>query len=941
MNDSKVIERSIELEDNESIQNLKDDLCKVQNEMRELSEMKTTYYEQSEVLHCLKYELKKLKENVINLNNAHISQQEKIRIISDQTTNLTNYIRDALIAIREDFEHLQTHVSDINIDSTLHCLKHEVKKHKEQIKNLTHSLFEGIQAIQHDIKVDSSPININQTESSNDINSNPKLIEELNLLKSEIENIKSFNNNLSADFSSIKYKLKTLPSSQQINAPSVEKSETLVEDSSSSQQFTSILNEINTLKINIQTINQEYHNFYQKIEAVNIEEVSRKVDNIFTDLNIVKYKVKKLDSQGSRLQKSMSDVYTLNEDTILSDRLNNFSSELEEIKTIIHKSKLESLTEDFNNYADQNNMNIKCLKYELKKLLGLKQLTKYHNSQNQETSNTNNYNISESNSEIISIKNSITKLQNDFQALRLELNVSSCGKQFDTASMSQLRIEVAEVKSSLQNIVNNITTQKEKDTQEKPITISVEPQFCDKHIKNAMKCLKHEMNAIKKFILVDHEQKMMTLQYSFDKLKRRSYQQQQRTLESLIIRVEQLEEKSLLHNGNTYLQEEADRSISLPIRTNDKESTLVTDGIDNNKTEITHKIINLNNKESFFAPKKVNTEIVQALHRIIHWRFVKRSPIAFIDNNQKIMIPIPVFPLFSTMIESQVFLPSKVDPQTFESFMTVLLSEFYDLKIKSNESQFICSWIIMKLVNSVGVEVYKFDSYRVGEFNHKFNSILNECASTVLKPKLSSFDMICNRLVSAAFERQTLISDFKFIFHALIESFKFPSSMSYGLEKVLLVLLDKKIANKLVYAPSRFKRANIQQWAQFIEEFEMEIPITKQIVSTLQNTQKIYQDDSLRAQICPNLDVHLVAFLLVKYQGNDEDDQQLIDQNVVEERFKAKVADDYGVVEIDSPEFSIKEDDNDIKLDAWSKGGIQKKLAKEFPYLLKYSTLKK
>ncbi|KAK8886834.1 hypothetical protein M9Y10_037867 [Tritrichomonas musculus] len=329
---------------------------------------------------------------------------------------------------------------------------------------------------------------------------------------------------------------------------------------------------------------------------------------------------------------------------------------------------------------------------------------------------------------------------------------------------------------------------------------------------------------------------------------------------------------------------------------------------------------------------------LEVLKRVLKWNFVDVSPEVYVDKETKHhIVPSPVLPIISTLFEEEFFNPSNVDSATFDRAMNILEKEFPHIKMTNPNSRFICTYLVMNLVN-LNSSKSKFDKERVDTFNKTFAPIMNIAATMIVLPLLQKFEVFINRFATGSFEIGPLKKDFNNILDSSIEEFQLnynPTINSY-LQKVLFALLDKKTANGLLSNPSRFDYISVNNWSEFIDSFEVDLPITKQIVTCLNKSYEIANNDDLRKQLCPDLETALVVFLLKNYIPDQKANQQ-IDIKAVEERLGVNAADTYGpITSIELPQVQMNTDLNYEIYKEITKGGIQKDLLQEFPYLSKY-----
>ena len=351
------------------------------------------------------------------------------------------------------------------------------------------------------------------------------------------------------------------------------------------------------------------------------------------------------------------------------------------------------------------------------------------------------------------------------------------------------------------------------------------------------------------------------------------------------------------------------------------------------KDEVDEEIQNQENEEENNVSDKIETpsskeiNYYEIIKKVLSKTWALPDPATYIDENEEIPFPPPVFPFFSVLLYSNAFSENSdhnIIDFFFENYSHAL---FFDHC--TNRDRLLVDLILLFLAKKQNNSSY---------FIEKMNGFVEKSINSFLTPILQKFDVLINRFSTAKFEMDPLLNDFKHVFNGVKYHFTFTKGINQLLTITFLAKLDYKISIKLIANPSRFLCSNAILWNSFISAFtsdeRIELKIIRQFVSVFIMVQGLSQDPSIREEIADSIPPEIILFIMKNYHPDI-----LLPDPIETVKFASK----YKLRSVNQvPEFSvppiigIENAEEQANISGWNKGGIRDEDINEFPWLAQF-----
>lgn len=268
-----------------------------------------------------------------------------------------------------------------------------------------------------------------------------------------------------------------------------------------------------------------------------------------------------------------------------------------------------------------------------------------------------------------------------------------------------------------------------------------------------------------------------------------------------------------------------------------------------------------------------NDLIAQIIQR--QWSQSKKP--SYLDDNKQVMYPPCVFPLYSTLLFSHALFAmvqsdNNKNLELIDHFVTCYENSNITENLTINQNLLTPLCLVLLAVYLKGVELLHLDGKYEDNSKYflvKMNALVEKGIDMFLSPLLHKFDPLINRFVTAKFEMDCLLVDFKQVYKSIQKYFVFTSGINRMLMLMLLEKLELRISAKLLSQPSRFLFSNAILWNSFISAFisdeRIELETLREIISVLIMANGISEDPTMKNEIAPHTEPKIVLFIMKNY----------------------------------------------------------------------------
>jgi hypothetical protein len=310
------------------------------------------------------------------------------------------------------------------------------------------------------------------------------------------------------------------------------------------------------------------------------------------------------------------------------------------------------------------------------------------------------------------------------------------------------------------------------------------------------------------------------------------------------------------------------------------------------------------------------------------WPPLRQAPMLFDD----VEYPPAIFPVLATLRHMRL-LTTDSSERDFENAKAVIATEFP--KIGQSLSQ----KFVLSLAFYLVVESWRLDAERTRAMLEVVGAILDQNLRRIIHRSLRGVNVLINRLVTAAFESDRLLQDFKAISQTVRTEFALGDCLSRFLIKAIMWSLERRILNKLMENPGRFTFQNAMAWNAFINVFENDervpMALLRQGMSALVLAPEITHTPEAVREFCPDLAPATVAFFLANYQP-DASMPGPIDVALFIKTFGIKQATDAPEKLPVTPPIEFEELRAAARLQNWYRIDIEEDCLASFPFLADY-----
>ncbi|KAH0793910.1 hypothetical protein GPJ56_002122 [Histomonas meleagridis] len=235
-----------------------------------------------------------------------------------------------------------------------------------------------------------------------------------------------------------------------------------------------------------------------------------------------------------------------------------------------------------------------------------------------------------------------------------------------------------------------------------------------------------------------------------------------------------------------------------------------------------------------------------------------------------------VFPIFASILESEILLPNN---EHFESTLVVFVEAYPQLPNATTTDKFITIIILIQLINYYS-PIKKFDQSKTNRFLNELYKIYYSLLNEIVSPLLKRSELVINRFSTAAFDNETLLTDFKEIMNMNNETISnLPKTLNEYITDLFIKEFDVNSSNKLLSNPERFNFDNSILWNTFTSILENDLRINlnilRQIISCLVLINNVADKPELILDIAPSLTPEEVAFLIKNFKPDEKYNKKL------------------------------------------------------------------
>lgn len=198
-----------------------------------------------------------------------------------------------------------------------------------------------------------------------------------------------------------------------------------------------------------------------------------------------------------------------------------------------------------------------------------------------------------------------------------------------------------------------------------------------------------------------------------------------------------------------------------------------------------------------------------------------------------------------------------------------------------------------RCTNQTKLEVYYFilscasglGGTEIRYFKQEMYKVLVNLLERCLAHPIEQLEVVLNRLATAKFESETIYKHFMKAHINAVE--QLPYSVRRNSVKLLNMMIDYRLANKILKFQNRFNFENSSAWLSFLTILEsdggVQLRVSKQVVLSINMGARIAVDFELRKDICPDLTNETIVFIL----SNISTDKDYITEKVDPSKFAA------------------------------------------------------
>ena len=235
----------------------------------------------------------------------------------------------------------------------------------------------------------------------------------------------------------------------------------------------------------------------------------------------------------------------------------------------------------------------------------------------------------------------------------------------------------------------------------------------------------------------------------------------------------------------------------------------------------------------------------------------------------KIYFPPETFPMICCIVESGA-LSNSGSNQEFSLFRKTFQKIFIESQNKLSSTDKLLTVLAVYDALNCSSGFLCLDNKKIEKL---FKEPIEVAVERYLLKKIAKGDLIINRFATARFEFDSLLSDFKNFLKSTKDSLKFTTEINKTLYEIIIDRFEVKMINKLLANPRRFTLTNSAMWNTLISAVEGDLNMNfhklKQIVSALVMAPNMTKDHTLYREICPDIDVNIIAFILLNYVPDD------------------------------------------------------------------------
>lgn len=239
-----------------------------------------------------------------------------------------------------------------------------------------------------------------------------------------------------------------------------------------------------------------------------------------------------------------------------------------------------------------------------------------------------------------------------------------------------------------------------------------------------------------------------------------------------------------------------------------------------------------------------------------HWRWSMRAP-TFIDDAA---YPALVFPIFATIIHTKV-LSAETDNALFESAFDAIMAGL-EATADAPRKRLLTLLALIVLIRD---QAARFDPKRAARCLQRFERLFSEHFKKLIQRHLADAGILINRFATAAFGFAHLLLDFLDLAQG-IKSAGLPLRLDKLFVETAFAIFERRLLNKLLANPARLTDSNAQTWDSFLTDFENEsrtpLSLLREAMSVLLLPVEFAEDPAAVADMCPNLPLSVVTFLL-------------------------------------------------------------------------------
>lgn len=338
----------------------------------------------------------------------------------------------------------------------------------------------------------------------------------------------------------------------------------------------------------------------------------------------------------------------------------------------------------------------------------------------------------------------------------------------------------------------------------------------------------------------------------------------------------------------------------------------------------------------------------------------------YLTDSDGLPFPPCVFPFYATLLETRCLFDYTDTPEKKNSSVENKRLEVLDYFIECfddaplcerctvQQNMLTCLILVLLSESQKGIEYDQLKGKNIlidnsQYFKMKMGAFIEKSVDNFLNPILQKFEVMINRFITAKFEMDPLLNDFKHVFRTMENQLSFTKGINKMLMALLLSKLEHRMIMKLISNPMRFMFTNAIVWNSFMSALlgdeRIDLNTLREVVFVLIMANGIAEDPSLKNDIAPHIDPKVVLYIMKNYHPDIMLPQPIKVDGFVSHFFSCTKEEAFREIETEKvPEVPVmvtiknyKEDIKDgLDLDRWNKTTVNENMRKNYKWLAKY-----